>query len=234
VSERIVDTAVIPSKALIRTTALLRYTLSDLIRSQRWVAPMLCFAVFEAIVDTTSGSVLPSYAGSATILLFIATWLTIAILDTEDPLQSDITIVSAGNGTWVRVSKLFSAFAVVVGLAAVGLISPPLTASQTVPWSYIAAGAVAHLVTGIAGVTVGAVFGRPIVGRTAWAMLAAVAVDLADIVIPHGVPTRQILVLFNETPVKDLPLTLLAISAETVGVALVLLGASIYLTRLRS
>lgn len=102
------------------------------------------------------------------------------------------------------------------------------------PWSYVAAGAVAHLVTGVAGVAVGAVFSRPIIGRTAWAMLAALTVDLADIVIPNGVPTREILVLFNETPVKDLTVTMLAISAETVALALVLFAASIYLTRLRS
>ena len=107
-SSRIPDIPLAPNKALIRTASLVRYTLSDLIRSQRWVAPMLCFVAFEAIVDTTSGSVLPSYAGSATILLFIATWLTIAILDTEDPLQSDITIVTAGSQTWVRLSKLLS------------------------------------------------------------------------------------------------------------------------------
>ena len=112
--------------------------------------------------------------------------------------------MTAGSQTWVRASKLLAAFAVVVGLAAVGLIGPPLDSSQTVPWSYVAAGAVAHLVTGMAGVAVGAVFSRPIIGRTAWAILPALGVDLADIVIPHATPTRQILVLFNETPVKDL------------------------------
>ena len=224
---------------VIRSAALIRYTLSDFFRSQRWVAPLLCLVVFEVIVDTNSGSVLAAYAGSATLLLFVATWLTIAILDTEDPLQSDITIVTTGSQTWVRASKLLAALAIVVGLGVlgvIGVIGAQLASSQRMHWSLIIAGAVAHLVTGMAGVALGSVCGRPIIQRPAWAVLTAVIVDLSDIVVPHAAPTRQILVLFNETPVKDLTLTLtlLAISAETFVLVVALYAASIYLTRLRS
>jgi hypothetical protein len=195
---------------------------------------VLLFLVAEAVLDTTSGSVLPTYAASATLLLFIATWLTISVLETEDPLQSDITVVTAGSQTLVRASKLLGAFAIVVGLGAAGMIGPPLASSLGVPGSYIAAGAVAHLVTGLTGVALGALCSRPIIQRTGWALFTALIVDFADIVIPYGVPTRQVLVLFNETPPAHLGLTMLAIAAETVVLALVFFVASVCLTRLRS
>jgi hypothetical protein len=214
--------------------ALIRYTWSDVIRSQRWVAPVLCFFVLGAIIDADTGSLLPTYAVSATVLLFVTTWLTIVITNTEDFLQHDITIVTAGSQAKVRVAKLLAAYIGAVGLAAVVLIGPPLASSQNVPLSEVAAGAAAHLVTALAGVALGALCSRPIIRRTAWALLAAVAVNLADIVVPHGVPTRQLLVLFNETQPRDLALAILLIGAETLVIAVIAVTASISLARPRN
>ena len=44
--------------------ALIRYVARDTFRSQRWVAPLLCFAAIDAIVGAQTGSVLPSMRSS--------------------------------------------------------------------------------------------------------------------------------------------------------------------------
>ncbi len=86
--------------------ALVRYVATDTLRSQRWVAPLLCFAVIDAIIGAQTGSVLPSYAIGAAALLFITTWLTVVVVNNEDPIQQSITEVCAGSQTQVRVAKL--------------------------------------------------------------------------------------------------------------------------------
>ena len=75
--------------------ALVRYVGRDTLRSQRWVAPLLCFGAIDAIIGAQSGSVLPSYAIGAAALLFITTWLTVVIVNNEDPIQQSITEVCA-------------------------------------------------------------------------------------------------------------------------------------------
>ena len=214
--------------------ALVRYTGSDLLRSQRWVAPLLCFLGAEAIIDANTGSVLPTYALSATILLFIATWLTIVITNHEDPVQHEVTIVTAGSRAKVRLAKLLTAYLACAGLGLIGLIGPPLASSGGVTLGDLGAGAAAHLVTGLAGVALGALCSRPIVRQTAWALLIAVLIDLTDVVVPSGVPTRQLLVLFNKTAPRDLVWTIGLIAVETLAIAAVAVMASVRLARLRS
>lgn len=76
--------------------------------------------------------------------------------------------------------------------------------------------------TALAGVMLGTLCSRPIIGRTAWALLFAVVLDLADVVVPNGPPTRQILVLFNQTHPSQLALDLLLVAIETVAIGAVM------------
>ena len=75
---------------------------------------------------------------------------------------------------------------------------------------------------------------RPIVRRRAWAVLIGVAAGLATVIIPHAPPTRQLLVLFNRTGSFSLGLPILFIAAETVVIALVLVGWSLRMAQRRS
>ncbi len=56
-------------------------------------------------------------------------------------------------------------------------------------------------------------------------MLLGVAVCIAAVIVPHGPPARQLLVLFNETGSLGLPIVL--IGAETVVIAIVAVSASL-------
>lgn len=75
------------------------------------------------------------------------------------------------------------------------------------------------------GVALGALVSRPLVSRRAWSVLLGAAVCIAVVIVPHGPPARQLLVLFNETGSLGLPIVL--IGAETVVIAIVAVSASL-------
>lgn len=211
--------------------ALFRYVWTDTLRSQRWVAPILCFAAVVAIICTQTGSVLPTYAISATALLFIATWLTIVTVNNEDPVQQAITTVCAGSQSRVRVAKLLVAFSVAGVLGLLGMIGPPLASSSGATISDVLAGACAQLLTALTGVALGALLSRPLVSRRALAVLVGAAVCLATVIIPYGPPTRQLLVLFNKTGSFALGASILLITVETALIAAVAVTVSLRLAQ---
>jgi len=214
--------------------ALLRYVASDAFRSQRWMAPLVCFLALEAVIDAGTGPVLPTYAVSATALLFIATWLAVVVSNNEDPIQHTITAVTTGSAHRVRVAKLAVAYAGAVVLGAMALIAPPLVSSQRATFTEIASGAGAHVVTALAGVGFGALCSRPVIRRRAWAVLVAVVVCLADVVIPNCPPSQQLLVLFNQSRPHHLPLGVLALAAETLLLSTAAISTSLRVARARS
>jgi hypothetical protein len=202
-------------------TGLFRYVTLDTLRSQRWVAPLVCFAAVDAIIGTHSGSVLPSYAITGTALLFVALWLTVVIVNNEDPIQQTITEVCAGSADKVRLSKLAVSFGFAVIIGVLGMIAPTILADSGRTLAAVAAGVCAQIITALIGVTFGSLCSRPIVRRRSWSVLLGIVLGMATVVIPYGPPTRQILVLFNETGRFALGVPVLLIGVET----LVLAGA---------
>ncbi len=200
--------------------ALVRYAGRDAFRSQRWVAPLLCFAAIDAVISAPAGSALPSFALGAAALVFVATWLTVVIVNSEDPVQLTITEVCAGSPTRVRLAKLVLSLVTAVVVGVLGMIGPAVVAGPPTA-GQVVAGVGAQAICAVAGVAFGAVCSRPIVDRRAWAVLLGVGLGLATVLIPHGPPTRQLLVLFNETGHLALGVPVVLIGVET----LVLAGA---------
>jgi hypothetical protein len=213
--------------------ALLSYVGRDTFRSQRWVAPVLCFAAIDAIVGAQTGSVLPSYAIGAAALLFVATWLTVVVVNSEDPVQQGITEVCAGGQTKVRLAKLVVALLAAITLGILGMIAPTIISSSRTTFKEVAAGISAQVITACMGVTFGAVCSRPIVRRRSWSVLLGVLLGMATVLLPHGPPTRQLLVLFDETGHVALGPPIVAIGAETLLLAALLTGWSLRLARRR-
>jgi hypothetical protein len=195
--------------------ALMRYVAWDTLRSHRWVAPLLCFGAIDAIIGAQTGSVLPSYAIEAAALLFIATWLTVVIINNEDSIQQCVTEVCAGSQTKVRVSKLAVSLLIAVVLGVLGMIAPTIISSSTTTTRQVIAGICAQVITALMGVTFGAICSRPIIRRRSWSVLLGVLLGMATVLIPHGPPTRQLLVLFNETGHFTLGPAVLLIGTET-------------------
>jgi hypothetical protein len=200
-------------------TSLVRYVLSDTLRGQRWVAPLLCFAAVDAIASAQNGSVLPTFAITATALLFIATWLTVVIVNNEDPIQQAITESCAGSRSRVRISKLLFAFGAAATVGMLGMIAPVVVSSSGATLEDIGAGVSAQLIMSFAAVGLGSLCSRPIVRRRAWSFLLGVLVCLATILVPSGPPTRQLLVLFNKTGsfALGVPVALIALETLVLG-----------------
>jgi hypothetical protein len=213
--------------------ALVRYVGRDTMRSQRWVAPLLCFAAIDAIIGAQTGSALPSYAIEAAALLFITIWLTVVIINNEDPIQQTITDVCAGSQTKVRVSKLAVSLLFGIALGVLGMISPTIHAGSPTTIKDVAAGFGAQVITAVMGVTFGAICSRPIVRRRSWSVLLGVLLGMATVLIPHGPPTRQLLVLFNETGQFALGPPVLFIGLETLLLAAIALAWSLRFARHR-
>lgn len=93
------------------TAALLRYLVADIVRGQRWLAPVLVFLVGMTALDAGGGAVLPDYASTAALLLPVAIWLAIVAGNSEDPVQTAITTVTVGSALRVRLAKLAVAYA---------------------------------------------------------------------------------------------------------------------------
>lgn len=207
--------------------ALVRYVSRDTLRSQRWVAPLLCFAAIDAVIGAQTGSVLPSYAIGAAVLLFIATWLTVVIINNEDPIQQSITEVCAGSQTKVRISKLAVSLLIAVILGVLGMVAPTIVSSSPTTGKEVIAGICAQIITALMGVTFGAICSRPILRRRSWSVLLGVLLGMATVLIPHGPPTRQILVLFNETGHFALGPPVLLIGVETLLLAVIVTAWSL-------
>ena len=199
--------------------ALVRYVSRDMLRSQRWVAPLVCFAAIDAIIGAQTGSVLPSYAIGAAALLFVTTWLTVVVINNEDPIQQSITEVCAGSQTKVRVAKLSVSLLLGVALGVLGMVAPTIISSSPTTAKEVIAGICAQIITALMGVTFGAICSRPIIRRRSWSVLLGVLLGLATVLIPHGPPTRQLLVLFNETGHFALGPPIVLIGTETLLLA---------------
>ena len=207
--------------------SLLRYSYRDTLRGQRWVAPLVSFAVVDAVASAQTGSLLPTFAAIATALLFIGAWLTVAIINNEDPIQQTITESCVGSRSKVHGAKLILAFLATAMLGILGMLGPVLGSSSEVIPRQLVAGLCAQLITSMAAVALGALCSRPLVRRVAWSVLFAVLICLATVIVPGAPPTRQLLVLFNRTGSFALAGPLLVTGTETlvlsgVGVALFL------------
>jgi hypothetical protein len=213
--------------------ALVRYVGTDTLRSQRWVAPLLCFGAIDSIIGAQTGSVLPSYAIEAAALLFIAIWLTVVVVNNEDPIQQTITEVCAGSQTKLRISKLVVSLVLGIALGLLGMIAPTILTGSPTTTKEVAAGFGAQVITAVMGVTFGAICSRPIVRRRSWSVLLGVLLGMATVLIPHGPPTRQLLVLFNETGHLALGLPVLLIGLETLVIAAIALTWSLEFARRR-
>lgn len=214
--------------------AICRYVAADTLRSLRWVAPVLIFFVFTGTVDADTGSVLPTYAASATAMFFVAIWLTVLVCNTENPIQEDITAVTVGGRGRVRMAKIIVSFSGCLVLSALAVLVPLLVTSSDTLSAEVLTGLIAHGATVIFGVAIGALCSRPIVDRTAWAVLVGALVGLADIVIPNGPPVRQVLVLLNETKPHHLVALTLLIAVESLAICSVILWLSLRIIRSRS
>jgi hypothetical protein len=165
-------------------TALLRYQADLLLRSQRWLAPVILYAAFLAIGVQSGQPILDSLGYTAAGLLPVSAWL-VRICVTGEPAAARACVAAARGPARTHLACLLTALLAssVLGVAAtvvVTLISDPASNGHRIPVPPLKAGAAglpAALACALLGAAVGALTNRPLLrstGRAVPAMLLGV------------------------------------------------------------
>ncbi|WKU47592.1 ABC transporter [Streptomyces sp. VNUA116] len=203
-------------------TALLRYQAALLLRSHRWLPPLLLYGGSMAVGVQSGQPVLDCAGWAAATLLPVTAWLVRVCVTNEPPAARDCTAAVAGP--WrVHLAAVAVALGAALLLAAAGAgivaaVGDPHTADRrtVVPMgSATAAGLVCAAACALLGTAVGALCNRPLLRSTAWAvpgtLLATVAVLFAGASPANAAVTG--LVTGSRTGVVHVPLLPFAAAA---------------------
>ncbi|MFH8366677.1 ABC transporter [Streptomyces sp. NPDC018031] len=164
-------------------TALIRYQTALLLRSHRWLPPLVLYGAFLAVGVQTGGPILDSLGYTAAVLLPVAAWL-VRVVTTTEPAAARACAAAASSPARLHLAALLSALlcSLAPGSAATVLIaatSDPHNTDRTVgvPVAQAtAAGLLATLACALLGTAVGALCNRPLLhgpGRAVPATLLA-------------------------------------------------------------
>lgn len=208
-------------------TALLRYQADLLVRSQRWLAPVLLYAAFLGIGVQSGQPVLDSLGYAAAGLLPVTAWLVQLCAGQEPPAARTVAAAAVGAAR-VHLAALLAALGCAGLLGAAGtlvvvLISKPASTDNAVrvaPLPAALAGLLAAACCVLLGAVVGALCTRPLLHRRGWSVLATVLAALLALVT-SGSPAHHAvtgLVTGSRTGTVHMPvLPLLAATALAVA-----------------
>ncbi|MFG2028991.1 ABC transporter [Streptomyces sp. NPDC048825] len=216
-------------------TALLRYQPALLLRSQRWLPPVILYAVFLAVGVQAGQPVLDSLGYGAAAVLPVAAWL-VRVCATNEPPAARGCVGAAVGPARAHLACLLVAFGAaallgVVATVVVTVISDPASTDHQTRVPVVPAGGaglLAALVCALLGTTVGALTTWPLLrspGRAVPAMLLAALLAL----VVAGSPARTAITALVDgsqsgtVPAPVLPLAasaMVAIAATAVACAL--------------
>ncbi|WP_327310414.1 ABC transporter [Streptomyces sp. NBC_01243] len=210
-------------------TALLRYQTALLVRSQRWLAPVLLYAAFIAIGVQWGQPVLDSLGYTAAGLLPVTAWLVQLCAGQEPPAARTVTAAAAGPAR-AHLAALLAGLgcAGLLGAAATSivlLISKPARADSSVRVPLLPAGIAGLLAVAccvLLGAVIGALCTRPLLHRRGWSVAATVLLALAALVTGGSPANAAVtgLVTGSRTGTVHLPvLPLVAATALAVAAA---------------
>ncbi|GHF58184.1 hypothetical protein FHX82_000273 [Amycolatopsis bartoniae] len=211
---------------------MIRYQLALLGHSQRWLPPSLLFAVLMGILYADPGSqILPQFAVSAGALTVVACWLTVALVDAEDPVQRLITRVHARRLSTVLGGIVGAVFACCVLLTVLPLAWSTVTFHGNSPGA-LGVGALAHFAGAATGIAIGLPCSRLLVPRIGYTVLIA-PVALVVVLLVRQLPLlNPMLRALTSDTASAAPLALaLATSAALLLLSATAVGA---VTRRRS
>lgn len=216
-------------------TALLRYQAALLVRSQRWLPPVVLYAAFLAVGVQSGQPVLDSLGYTAAALLPVAAWLVRICVTNEPPAARACVAAAAGPArahlACLLAALLASAALGTVATLAVTLISDPAANGHRahVPrFEAGAAGLLAVLSCALLGTAVGALTNWPLLrspGRAVPAMLLAALLSVVVAGSPAQAAVNGLVTgsRSGRIPVPLLPLAaaaLLTAAASAVACAL--------------
>ena len=204
--------------------ALTRYYLALLGHSQRYLPALLAYLALCVILYSDPNSPpLPLFGVSAGGLLVVSCWLTIALLDIEDPVQRLVTLSHARQWRRMISGAILTVLACSLVLTVITEVWSALKSFKFQP-AALGIGLLAHLACALFGIAIALPCSRLLVHRIGWTVLAAVitlvVVLLAKIPLVHpllhaltdGEPVGGPLVLAVVTSVVVLAASFLIVS----------------------
>ncbi|WP_447040649.1 ABC transporter [Streptomyces sp. DSM 118878] len=181
-------------------TALLRYQAALLVRSQRWLAPVILYAVFLGVGVQSGQPVLDSLAYAAAALLPVAAWLVRVCAGNEPAAARGCTAAAVGPAR-AHLAALLTAFlaAAALGVAAVLIVTAISDAASTngrIPVPRLPAGAaglLAMLVSALLGTAIGALTNWPLL-RSPAKTVPAMLLGALLLLVTTGSPAKSVLV----------------------------------------
>jgi hypothetical protein len=174
--------------------AVLRYQAALLVRSVKWLPPLLLYGAVLAIGTGGRPPMLDALAWAAALILPVTAWLTRVCLLVEPAQARGCVAAAVGPGRTHLVSLLLAvglgSLLVVVGTVESALVATAVGqgAGSRVPATAALVGGVLAQLTGVlVGVAIGSLCARPVVRRPAFA-LPLVAAGAMAMLIASGSP----------------------------------------------
>ncbi|MFD9029961.1 ABC transporter [Streptomyces sp. NPDC059567] len=203
-------------------TALLRYRTDLLLRSQRWLAPLLLYAVFLGVGVRTGEPVLGALGYTAAALLPVTAWIVRICLNQEPPAARDVVAAAAGRERAHLAAVLAAlACAALLGVVAVLGVTAVSDLRRVDPFEAGSSGLLATVVCVLTGAAVGALTTRPLVRSRGWSLAALVLGSLLALVTT-GSPAQaavQAMITGSRTATVTMPWLALAGALALVAAA---------------
>ncbi|MGO4635270.1 ABC transporter [Streptomyces sp. 2RAF24] len=207
-------------------TSLLRYQTALLLRSQRWLAPFLLYAVFVGVGVNAGEPVLGSLGYTVAALVPVSAWAVRICLGQEPPAARAVIAAAAGR-TRAHLAAILtgSAATLLVGAVAVLAVTALSEHRAVAPLPAALEGLLAAAVCVLTGTAVGALTTRPLIPSRGWSLTTLLLGSLLALVTT-GSPAKAAispLVTAAHTATLTYPWPALAgalaASAAAVGVA---------------
>ncbi|WP_411109779.1 ABC transporter [Streptomyces sp. c-19] len=172
-------------------TALLRYQTGLLIRSQRWLAPLLLYAAVLGVGVTMGEPVLGALGVTAAALLPVTAWSVRICLTHEPPAARSVVAAAAGRGRAHLAALLTgTGLSALVGVVAVLVVTAFSDRRGVTALAASTTGLLAALACALTGAAVGALASRPFVPAPGWSLAALVLGSLLALVTT-GSPAKH-------------------------------------------
>ncbi|WP_285477719.1 hypothetical protein [Amycolatopsis sp. NBRC 101858] len=195
--------------------ALTRYYLALLGHSQRYLPALLAYLALCVILYADPHSPpLPLFGVSAGGLLVVSCWLTIALLDIEDPVQRLVTLSHARQWRRMITGAICTVLAFSVVLTVITEAWSALKSFRFQP-SALGIGLLAHLACALLGIAIALPCSRLLVQRVGWTVLAAVVTSIVVLLAKIPLVHPLLHALTDEEPVGG-PLVLAVVASVVV------------------
>jgi hypothetical protein len=188
--------------------ALLRYQTAILLRSHRWIFPVIAYGALIAVAATGTTTLAGGIGWSAAMLVPVVAFLTRSMLTAEPdaaracvaaaagPIRAQLATLLTALGGGVVLAVAGVCFALLTSESVANLPRPGIAAKLTATFAHpqvLAAGLVTVVICLLVGSAVGALCNPPLLRHTGAAMLATLAAAifaLASDVSPAGAALR--------------------------------------------